>query len=133
MTPVFIVGVYADPVTLTPATNYVLNTAMNMRAIIELVEGVIRLGGMRVLQNPSHRQFEALLAKLHPDNDSRTMRGILDGDDLYLWDAIYADHHNVAIDLGIISNDWFEITGGTIIVNWGSGQRKVLKDLRQRL
>jgi hypothetical protein len=87
-----------------------------------IVESVIRLGGLRVFKNPSQKQFESLRAKLNPDNSDKTMRAILDGTDLYLWDAIYAEHQGIADSLGIgdpNGDSYFEISDTVIVVNWG--------------
>lgn len=87
-----------------------------------IVESVIRLGGLRVFKNPSLKQFESLRAKLNPDNSDKTMRAILDGTDLYLWDAIYAEHQGIADSLGIgdpNGDSYFEISDTVIVVNWG--------------
>lgn len=63
---------------------------------------------IKVWKNPGQSEFEVVYAKSTYD----VMRGIIDGEDVYIWDSMMAIHHEIASYLPVAYN-WIGFYVGT--------------------
>lgn len=91
--------------------------------------------GFNVISNPTKAQFGAMLARLKDDGD--ILRGLLDTDGtVYLWDAYFAEHHQISTELGITMSEAtgalnFECSADAVILNYAENDAG--SDIEQQL